>query len=66
MNIKLNGEQAETGAKNLGELCLMLGFEVGAKIATAINGEFVPEAARSSQSIANNDEVEIVAPRQGG
>ena len=66
LNIRLNGEPAETGAKNLGELCTMLGFETGAKIATAINGDFVAEAARSDQPLVPDDEIEIVAPRQGG
>ena len=66
LNIRLNGEPAETGAKNLGELCTMLGFEPGAKIATAVNGDFVPEAARGEQRLIPEDEIEIVAPRQGG
>jgi sulfur carrier protein len=56
----------ETGASNLRELCLELGHEEEAKIATAVNGEFVPRDMRSKRRLEDGDEVEIVAPRQGG
>ena len=66
LNIRLNGAQAETGAKTLAELCDLLGYDRDTKIATAVNGEFMAKAERRTCQLANGDEVEIVAPRQGG
>lgn len=65
MKIVLNGEPIEVNAATLGELCQTQGHG-GAKIATALNGEFVPERARATTKLAKADKVEIVAPRQGG
>lgn len=65
MQILINGEPQETGATTLADLCTALGF-AGAKIATAINGTFVPTAAREAALLAEGDRIEIVAPRQGG
>ena len=65
MQILLNGEALATDAKTLDELCARLGF-AEARIATAVNGSFVAAASRGSTRLAEADEVEIVAPRQGG
>jgi sulfur carrier protein len=65
LKILLNGEAFATDAKTLDELCARLGF-AEAKIATAVNGNFVAALKRSSTKLAQADEIEIVAPRQGG
>lgn len=65
MQILLNGERFVTEAKSLDDLCAALGF-ADAKVATAVNGKFVAAAARENTQLADADEVEIVAPRQGG
>jgi sulfur carrier protein len=65
LKILLNGEALATDAKTLDELCARLGF-ADAKIATAVNGNVVAAVARSATQLAPTDEVEIVAPRQGG
>jgi sulfur carrier protein len=65
LQILLNGELIATDARNLDELCTKLGF-VEAKIATAVNGSFVAAAQRGATQLAEADEIEIVAPRQGG
>ncbi|MGD9501245.1 MAG: sulfur carrier protein ThiS [Methyloceanibacter sp.] len=65
MNILLNGEALATDAATLDELCARLGF-AEAKIATAVNGSFVAAASRETTRLAEADEIEIVAPRQGG
>lgn len=65
MKIIVNGEARDTGAKTLQELCAALGL-VDMKIATAVNGDFVPAAAREDHALEQNDKVEIVTPRQGG
>lgn len=65
MQILLNGELLATDARDLQELCLKLGF-AEAKVATALNGSFVAAGRRGLTPLAPQDEVEIVAPRQGG
>ncbi|MGD9802225.1 MAG: sulfur carrier protein ThiS [Hyphomicrobiaceae bacterium] len=61
----INGEARDSDARSLAGLLEELGYG-GQKVATALNGEFVSERARSDVSLAAGDEVEIVAPRQGG
>ena len=65
MQILLNGEPLATEADDLAALCAELEL-ADAKIATARNGDFVPATARAQTRLANGDEIEIVAPRQGG
>ena len=36
------------------------------KVATALNEDFVPSAARAGTALSPGDRVEIVTPRQGG
>lgn len=65
MQILVNGERFTTDASSLDELCKTLGF-ADAKIATAVNGSFVAATARAHTPLTEADEIEIVAPRQGG
>jgi sulfur carrier protein len=65
ITVLVNGETAETRAATLAELVAERGFAEAA-VATALNGEFVPRAARAEARLAANDTIEIVAPRQGG
>jgi sulfur carrier protein len=65
LQILLNGEPLATEARTLAELCLSLGFGE-ARVATAVNGSFVAASRRASTPLAPKDEIEIVAPRQGG
>jgi sulfur carrier protein len=65
LKILLNGEAFATDAKTLDDLCARLEL-AEAKIATAVNGSFVAAPARSVTELAPSDEIEIVAPRQGG
>ena len=65
MKIVLNGEPQEVAAATLAELCAVLGHG-RAKIATAVNGAFVPAREREGTRLAEHDKIEIVAPRQGG
>ena len=65
MRILLNGEAFATDAATLDELCARLGF-AEAKVATAVNGSFVALAKRPATPLTEADEIEIVAPRQGG
>jgi len=63
--ILVNGEATATQATTLAELIVELGYGER-EVATALNGAFVPRAARAAARLAPQDAVEIVAPRQGG
>jgi sulfur carrier protein len=65
MKLVVNGELQEVLAATLAEALLSLDF-ADAKVATALNGEFVPARARASTPVKDGDRIEIVAPRQGG
>jgi sulfur carrier protein len=61
----VNGRKSETGAQTLAGL--LDEHELSnAKVATALNGHFVPEAKRATTPIKVGDSVEIVSARQGG
>jgi sulfur carrier protein len=63
--ITVNGEAVSTQVGTLAELVAELGH-AGRRIATARNGDFVPERARSATRIEGGDRIEIVSPRHGG
>ena len=65
MNLVVNGELQEVQAATLAEALQSLNFG-DAKVATALNGEFVPARARVATLVKDGDRIEIVAPRQGG
>jgi len=65
LRITVNGEQQETQAATLEQLCAALGYGEQ-RIATAVNGEFVAVDERPTTRLHDNDRIEIVAPRQGG
>jgi sulfur carrier protein len=65
LSIVLNGEAYETKAKSLDELVVEAAL-AGAKVATAVNGDFVPERDRRRRRLAPGDRIEILSPRQGG
>lgn len=65
VSLAVNGEPATTAARSLGQLLSERGLE-NARVATAINGVFVPAGERAATPLAPGDRVEIVSPRQGG
>ena len=65
MKIIVNGEARQVEARTLADLCATLGL-ADATIATAVNGDFVAATDRARRALAENDAIEIVAPRQGG
>ena len=65
MKLIVNGEAQEVPAVTLADALQSLDF-AEAKVATALNGEFVPARARALTPIKDGDRIEIVAPRQGG
>jgi sulfur carrier protein len=65
MRLVVNGESQELPAATLADALQSLDF-AEAKVATALNGEFVPARARASTPVKDGDRIEILAPRQGG
>lgn len=65
MQVVVNGKTVETAARRLADL-VSEQVQAGAKVATAVNGAFVPAAARVKTALQPGDRVEIVSPRQGG
>ena len=65
IDLIVNGRKSETASRTLAEL--LDEHELSeAKVATALNGHFVPEARRASTELQTGDRVEIVSARQGG
>ncbi|PKP84005.1 MAG: thiamine biosynthesis protein ThiS [Alphaproteobacteria bacterium HGW-Alphaproteobacteria-2] len=65
MRITVNDEPREVSAATLAEALDELGFGA-ARIATAVNGGFVPATARAGHRLAEGDRLEVLAPMQGG
>lgn len=61
----VNGRKSETGAQTLAALLDEQELS-DAKVATALNGHFVPAAKRDTTTLKAGDSVEIVSARQGG
>lgn len=65
MKIIVNGQSLEVTATLLDAALGELGYGE-ARVATALNGEFVPRPARASTNLGDGDRLEILAPMQGG
>jgi sulfur carrier protein len=65
MRILVNGAWRETRGVELDALLKELGYG-DSVVSTAVNGEFVAVAARSGRALAEGDQVEVLAPMQGG
>ena len=65
MKIEVNGTEHEVAAETVAGALAELGWG-GAKVATALNGDFLPAAARAVQRLTPGDRLEVLAPMQGG
>lgn len=63
--VRLNGSASMTSARTMQELLVEQGL-AEQKVATALNGTFVPARTRSQQPLQDGDHVEVVSARQGG
>lgn len=63
--VVINGRSVRLAAATLAEVVAAEGLGDG-KVATALNGAFVPAAKRDSTPVRDGDRIEIVSPRQGG
>lgn len=65
IRIDVNGATERVASHMLDEVVTELGYGA-ARIATAVNGTFIPAGDRAAFVLADGDRVEIVSPRQGG
>lgn len=65
MKIEVNGEPREVAGRTVAEVLEELGWGE-ARVATALNGTFVPAVDRGTRSLAAGDRLEVLAPMQGG
>lgn len=65
IELVVNGLKSDTAARTLAELVAECELS-DARVATALNGHFVPEARRASTQLEAGDRIEIVSARQGG
>lgn len=65
LRITLNGAAIQSSARTLEDLLAEQGL-ADAKVATAVNGTFVPVRARSAIKLSAGDAIEILSARQGG
>lgn len=65
MRIEVNGETREVTGASLADALAELGW-AEARVATALNGAFVPKFARAETALQQGDRLEVLAPMQGG
>lgn len=66
MNIHLNGTPQKLDAEStITDLLKNHGYE-GKIVAVAVNQNFVPKSQYDEHTLAEGDDIEIVAPMQGG
>lgn len=65
MQITVNARPHDIAGTTLSGALVELGF-AGSAVATALNGQFVPAAARDATALAEGDRLEVLAPMQGG
>ena len=65
MKLQLNGETITTEATTLDAVLTENGY-AKATVATAVNGNFVPATLRTSHTLSDSDQIEVLAPMQGG
>ena len=65
MRIILNGEPRDVRATLLPDILDELGF-ADARVATAVNEDFVAVGLRAGTTLSEGDRLEVVAPMQGG
>ncbi len=65
MKIEVNGGERDVTATHVSEALAELGWGE-ARVATALNGTFVPAAARDSTALSPGDRLEVLTAMQGG
>lgn len=65
MNILLNGERRQVTGPTVADVLAEIGLGT-ARVATALNGEFLPAGLRSATTLTDGDALEALSSMQGG
>ena len=65
MRIEVNGTPRDIAAATVADALSELGWGE-ARVATALNSDFLPAASRPTQALRDGDRLEVLAPMQGG
>ncbi|MTH78325.1 sulfur carrier protein ThiS [Paracoccus aestuariivivens] len=65
MKITLNGVPRDLNGPTVQQALTEIGLGQ-AKVATALNGDFLPAGIRTTTTLKDGDALEVVAPMQGG
>lgn len=65
MKITLNGESHSISQTDISSMLDENGYQ-GMLVAVAVNGTFVPRSEHATTKLNEGDEIDIVAPMQGG
>ncbi|MGJ5035053.1 sulfur carrier protein ThiS [Bradyrhizobium sp. HKCCYLRH3059] len=65
MRVTVNGEARDISATSVAALLSELDYE-GTHFAIALNYDVVPKSRWAETQLKTGDEIEIIAPRQGG
>lgn len=65
MRIVLNGKPCDVARARLDAVLEELGYQ-GDTVATAVNGAFVGRGVRGETALSEGDQLEVIAPMQGG
>ena len=65
ISITVNAEALTVSRGSLADVLVALGYGEQ-KVATAVNGDFVPERLRAGTLISDGDRIEVLSARQGG
>ena len=65
MRIEVNGTPRDIAAATVADALSELGWGK-ARVATALNGDFLAAAARATKQLRDGDRLEVLAPMQGG
>ncbi len=65
ITISLNGKRVSVSETRLKDMMISQGYH-SSHMAVAINGTFVPKSAHETLQVNDGDEIDIVAPMQGG
>ena len=67
MTVSVNSEQKQIDTPcSIAQALMLWQYRGGAKVAVAVNGEFVPRSEYDRYLLSDNDCIDIVAPIQGG
>lgn len=65
MQITLNGQRRQITGPTVADVLVEIDLAT-ARVATALNGEFLPATARATTVLAEGDALEVLSSMQGG